>query len=369
MNKILVFAGIISILFVGCNHKNETKEIEDYTVYLDTITIADNSSILNKIINKKIETSSYSFVLTTSGIVKTIPNNYALIAAPFAGRITKSYIRLGQEVNAGTPIFEISSPSYFETGKAYYQAKEEKNLAYKNLKRQRDLLNKGVGTQKDVEEAEVNYAIKKQDFENALASLKVFQVDTSNLVLGQPLIVRSPIKGKIIENNIVIGQYIKEDSNPVATVAELNKIWVAGQVKEKDIRFINDSAEVEITPISFPEKIILGKIYHINSIIDEDTRSVQVLIECDNKDKIMKPGMYVTAKFTHTINNSIVIPSNAIFQKNDDSYVYIHCSKNKYVKRKIEIITEDTDSVIVKSGLTAGDEIIINDGFLLLEKK
>ena len=69
-------------------------------------------------------------------------------------------------MNAGSPVFEISSPSYYETGKAYYQTKEEMDLAYKNLKRQKDLLNKGVGVEKDLEEAEVNYALKKKDFEN-----------------------------------------------------------------------------------------------------------------------------------------------------------------------------------------------------------
>lgn len=368
MNKIIMIC-IASLIFVACNHDNEIKELGDYKVNKDTITIDDSSPILEKLVRQKVNTREYSFELTTSGTVKAIPNNYALIASPFAGRIAKSYVRLGQEVNAGAPIFEISSPTYYETGKAYYQSKEEMDLANKNFKRQKDLLNKGVGIQKDLEEAEVNYAIKKKDYENALASLKVFQVDTSDLVLGQPLIVRSPIKGKIVENNIVIGQYIKEDSDPVATVAELSKIWVAGQVKEKDIRYINDTAEVEINLISFPEKIIKGKIYHINSIIDEDTRSVQVLIECDNKDKIMKPGMYVTAKFIHSIENSIVVPSKAVFQMDDASYVFINIGKNKYLKQKIEILTEEKDSIVVKSGLKVGDEIIVNGGFYLLEEK
>lgn len=368
MNK-FIFVCIAALCLVACNNNNETKETTDYQVNKDTVILNENSPILKKLETQKVNTISYSFILTTSGTVKAIPNNYALIAAPFAGRIIKSYVRLGQEVNAGTPVFEISSPSFFETGKAYYQTKEEMDLAYKNLKRQKDLLNKGVGIQKDLEEADVNYVIKKKDFENASASLKVFQVDASKLVLGQPLIVRSPIKGTIVENNLVIGQYIKEDSDPVATVAELSKIWVAGQVKEKDIRYINDTAEVEITLISFPEKVIKGKIYHVNSIIDEDTRSVQVLIECDNKDKIMKPGMYVTARFNHKIERAIVVPSKAIFQMDDASYVFIHIAANKYLKRKIVTITEDKDSVIVKSGLKAGDEIIVNGGFYLLDKK
>jgi len=368
MNKIFMFC-IVAVCFAACNDNNNTTEVSSYKVNKDTVTISDSSPILNKLQRETVTNRSFEYELSTSGIVKAIPNNYALVAAPFAGRITKSFVRLGQQVSAGTPIFEISSPSYFETGKAYYQTKEEMDLALKNLNRQKDLLTKGVGVQKDLEEAQVNYAIKKQDFENASASLKVFQVNPSDLVLGEPLIVRSPIKGQIVENNIVIGQYIKEDSDPIATVAELSKIWISGQVKEKDIRYLTDSSEVEITPVSFPEKVIKGKIYHINSIIDEDTRSVQVLIECDNSNNNLKPGMYVTAKFIHNIQDVIVIPSEAVFQMNDASYVFIHHSGNIYIKQKIGIVTENTDSVIINSGLSSGDEILTNGGFLLLEEK
>lgn len=152
MNKIIMIC-IASLIFVACNHDNEIKELGDYKVNKDTITIDDSSPILEKLVRQKVNTREYSFELTTSGTVKAIPNNYALIASPFAGRIAKSYVRLGQEVNAGAPIFEISSPTYYETGKAYYQSKEEMDLANKNFKRQKDLLNKGVGIQKDLEEA------------------------------------------------------------------------------------------------------------------------------------------------------------------------------------------------------------------------
>jgi len=368
MHKMLI-VGIVALSFLGCNTEKPTKLSSDYEVVGDTITIAESSLIIKKLENAEISTSSYLFELATSGTVTAIPNNYALIAAPFAGRITRSFVRLGQEVDRNEPVFEISSPTYYETGKAYYQAKEEMDLASKNLNRQRDLLNKGVGVQKDFEEADVNYSIKRKDFENALASLKVFQVDTADLVLGQPLIVRSPIKGKIIENNIVIGQYLKEDSDPVATVAELKKVWVTGQVKEKDIRFINDTAHVEIQLVAFPEKVIIGRIYYINSVIDEDTRSIQVLIECDNKDKLMKPGMYATATFSHNIDHSIVIPSTAIFQMNDASYVFLHIGENKYLKKEIVTFSEDNDLVIVESGLNPGDQIIVNGGYYLLTEK
>ncbi len=365
MKRISV-ACLILLGIVACKRDTGTKEGGDYTFNGDIVTIADDSPILSKLVSHRVETGPYLFELVTSGTVKAIPNNYALVAAPFAGRITRSFIRLGQYVDKDAPVFEISSPSYYETGKAYYQAMEEMTLDLKNLERQKDLLSRGVGIQKEYEEAEVNYAMSRKDYENALASLSVYQVDTSDLVLGKPLIVRSPIRGTIVENNIVIGQYIREDSEPVATVAELSRVWVAGQVKEKDIRHIEDGAEAEIRLMAFPELNIRGRIYHINSIIDEETRSVQVLVECDNHDRIMKPGMYVNVRFTHNIKNVVIIPAKAVFQKEDHSFVFVSAGKNKYTRRVVEVETTDKGNVIVRSGLAQGEEIIADGGFYLL---
>jgi len=78
-------------------------------------------------------------------------------------------------------------------------------LAEKNLTRQRDLPASGVCIQKDLEEAEMTYELALRDCENCIPGLSVFRVRPEELVFGQPLIVRSPIKGKIIENEIVLG--------------------------------------------------------------------------------------------------------------------------------------------------------------------
>lgn len=359
----------IATLISSCAKKVESQEAGDYKTNGDTVMVPATSPILPKLKTETVSKGSYNFELTTSGAVEAIPNNYAQIAPPFAGRITKCCVRLGQKVKAGTPVFEISSPDFYETGKAYYQSKQEMELASKNYKREKDLLSKNVGVQKDVEEAEVNYELKKKEYENALASLKVYQINPKQLVLGKPLIVRSPIDGIIVDNKIVIGQYVKEDAEPVATVAQLNKVWVKGQVKEKDIRFIHVSDKVDVKPVSFPDVTIKGSIYHVNNMLDEETRSVGVIINCDNSNMLMKPGMYVAVEFHNSIENSIVIPSKAIFQEGDNCFVFQSVGNNKYVKRKIKTLSVEKDKTIVEAGLNVGDRIIVEGGFYFLDEK
>jgi len=359
----------IAWLAISCHNNTSPVSSANYTLKGDTILIPENSNLKEKLKTTLVSTVPYKHKLSASGVVKAIPNNYAQIASPFAGRIIKSFIKLGQRVAVNAPIFEISSPSFFEAGKAYYQSKQEMQLAEKNLRRQQDLLKNGVGIQKDLEEAEVTFELSKRTYENSIASLKVYHVNPDELVLGQPLIVRSPIAGEVISDNIVIGQYLREDAGPVSIVAELGKVWVVGQVKEKDINNIHESDEVEVDVAGMPGLRIHGLVYHISEMLDEETRSVEVFIECENKGRNLKPGMYVTAQFSEIADNSILIPSSAVLQLEESSFVFVKTKGNGYLKRLIQTSGTDNDRAILRSGLKPGEEIVTEGGFYLLDAK
>jgi len=366
--KYILFCCTLAIIVSCQNKKNHDQEAFVQAV-ADSIIIPGNRDLTARLKTVKISSEPYREKIVTSGIVKAIPNNYAEIASPFSGRIIRSFVCLGQRVEVGSPIFEISSPQFFETGKNFYQTKQEMILAEKNFKRQQDLLNNGVGTQKDLEEAELNYELTKRDFENSVASLKVYRVEPEDLVLGQPLIIRSPIRGEIVENKIVIGQYLKEDAEPVAIVAELSMVYVIGQLKEKDLNYLKQSDEVEIRMTGMPEVQITGKIFHIGDILDEATRSVQVYVLCENRELTMKPGMYVTSTFSGTSHNAILIPTKSLFQMEGSSFVFLSLGNDRYLKRKVDPNGSDNDRVIIKSGLKPDEEIVVEGGTLLLDIK
>lgn len=328
--------------------------------------VSPQSPIAGKLKISEAARELHQTTFNVSGVVKAIPSHYAEIASPFAGRVTRSFIRLGQKVSKGSPLFEISSPDFFETGKAYYQAKQEMELASKNLRREKDLYAHKVSAQKEVEEAEVNYELKKKDYENALAALKVFQIEPDQLVLGQPMIVRSPIVGEVVKNDIVIGQFMKEDADPVAVIADLNEVWVAANVKEKDMPLLSALKQVEISLVSQLNRTFSGSIYHVSELLDEDTRSVEVLIACDNKERLMKPAMYASVKLTDEAAETILIPTAAILQEENQAYVLVSLGDNKFLKQKIETSATDGDRSIITSGLQPGDKYVSDGAFYLL---
>lgn len=367
MRNVLIAAWML--LLVSCHSSASEPETNDYTLGGDTVNVPANSTLKAKIKIATIQTEPYQLQMLTTGTVKAIPTQYAEIAPPFQGRVTRSYLRLGMKTTPETPLFEISSPDFIEAQKVFFQEKSQMQQAEKTLKRQQDLIANGVGTQKDLEEAQTAFEVKKKELENAIIGIRIFNTNPDKLSFGQPLVVRSPIRGEVIENKVVLGQFIKDDAASVATVAELSKIWIVGQVKEKDIRFIHELDECNVKIAALPEKHIKGRVYHVSKIVDEATRSVEVLIEAANADHTLKPGMYVTVNFIDAPTTAILVPAKAILQSNDTSFVFIEASPGKYTKRKVETDRTENDRVVIKSGLNPGDKIISEGGFYLLEAK
>lgn len=351
------------LLLTACKNKQESELKSDYRIEGDTVYVADRL-LLEKIKISEAELKPYSKEVVTPGMVRPIPTRYTYVAPPFAGRVVKSYIRIGQPVKQGTSLFEISSPDFTSAQKDYFQALSSRELAKKDLKRKEDLMKNGVSSQKELEEAQNTLLVADKEFENASAALRVYQIDDpGTMILGQPLIVRSPISGEVIEDHIVTGQYLKDDADPIAIVADLSKVWITAQVKEKDIRFINMGSHLDIEISALPGTIIKGNVYHIEKAVGEETRSIQVLSVCDNTKGLLKLGMYTTMHFLSIPAEQIQIPEKALLQGEKDSYVFMQIAPAIFVKMPVTVETTKNGIAVISDGLRPGDKIISEGGY------
>ena len=369
MRKLIIPLSLIILFACGNGDNTDSSENRQYRVEGDYVIVPGDSPILQNVKIERVNISEYRATFAVSGTIRAIPSGYAEIAAPFSGRIVKSFVRLGQKVSAGSPIFEINSPTFFEAGKAYYQAKQEMELAQKNLNRERDLFANGVGVAKDMEEAEVNYELCKKEYENMYAAVKVYLIDPDEMTLGQPLIIRSPIAGEVVKSDIVIGQYIAEDAGPLAVVADLSKVWMVANVKEKDIHMVRGIEAVDIDLVALPGSSVSGNIYHIGGMLNEETHSVEVIIECDNRDFLVKPHMYGTVRFTIAPVMAVLIPNSAVLQDEETRYVLVSEGENRFRRANVNIASADNTRTVILSGLSADDSIVTEGAFYFIEAR
>ena len=352
-------------LMVACGNNNATKETVDITFEGDVIVINENSPILSQIVVQKAQLQEFESEFRTVGTVRPVVGKLAEIAPPFAGQIVKSSVRLGQKVNAGTPIFELNSSDFHEATKAYFAAQSENEVAQRNFNRQKELAANGVVSQRDLEQAQSEAHIAQQEYEQAAASLRLFNTDVDMLQMGQPLSIISPISGEVIKYDITIGGYVKEDADPVAVVADLSHVWVTALVKEKYFGAIKQGDRVEVFTDAHLNKTIWGSIYYIGEMLDEETRSLEVIVECNNVERDLKLGMFCEVHFLSSPIEAIILPSTAIMQELDSDYVLIEVAKGKFIRRKVETESVRENKVRIVNGITIDEQIVIEGGIYL----
>ncbi len=362
-NIIITTTLLLAFLFTACKKAETPDKGMAYTAKGDTIFLHADNSLQGKIILGESVSESVSKEVITAGTIQAIPTQFAYIAPPFSGRVTKSHIHLGQRVERNTPLFEIMSPDFTAVQKEFFQAQSEKEMAQKDLTRKEDLIKNGVGSQREYEEALNALRIAEKEYENAYSALKIYHVEPEQMVLGQALVIRAPISGNIIENNVITGQYLHSDTDPVAIVADLNEVWVTAQVKEKDIRFINEGDNMNIHVSALPDEVIQGTVYHIEEMVDEDTRSIKVLSICNNPDEMLKLGMYATVHFAGKVQEYTVIPEKAVLQGEDDSYIYVLHTDNVFVKQPVNIDFTKNGKAYLTKGLAHNKKIVCEGGY------
>ena len=363
-NRLFILAGLC-ILLASCKQNDTAQEGAEVQYNGDTIVVKESSPILEHLVIESVEPRDFSAGFKTVGTIRPVSGKYAEIAPPFSGRITKSFVELGRRVNAGAPVFELSSSEFFEAVKAYFAAQSANEVAQTNYSRQKELEANGVASKKELELARNEANISAQEWEQAKATLRIFNIDANSLQMGQALKVVSPIAGEVVKYDITIGSYVKEDADPLAIIADLSTVWVTALVKERNFGTIKKGEQVEVFTDAHPDQAIPGTIYHVGEMLDVETRSLEVIIACDNADRQLKPGMFCKVHFLNSPTKSIVLPATAIMQEQENDYVLIEASKGKYLRRKVETETVSIDEVVVLGGINQGENVVAKGGIYL----
>ena len=218
-----------------------------------------------------------------------------------------------------------------------------------------------------MDEASLQAENAYKELQQSISSLKIYNIDVSHLSMGESMKIVSPVAGEVVQYNVTVGEYLKEDAEPFATIADLEVVWIEALIKENNIGAIRKGGKVEVYTDANPGKVIWGNIYHIGDLLDEQTRSVPVLVECKNKERDLKPGMFTSVHFMAPPVKAIIIPSSALFQSEKSSFVFVKAGNGLYVKRNVDIEGTKGGRSHVIRGLSVGEEIVVDGGIFLTE--
>jgi len=235
--------------------------------------------------------------------------------------------------------------------------------AERDLRRKEDLHQRGIAAQRELEEARTGYEIALSEMEGANLKMRIFGIEEDNI--GKPLIVRSPISGRVVDLNVAPGEFIAEPEEPLMIIADLSSVWVTANIQEKDIRLINPGDEVIARFAAWPGEVYEGTVLFISDILDEETRSTRVRIEFENQDNKLKPGMFASVRFLSEPSEEIVLPPRAVLQRRDFTYVYVETAPFTFAMRTVRTGELFGDKLVILEGLHPGEQVIVHNAVML----
>ena len=104
----------------------------------------------------------------------------------------------------------------------------------------------------------------------------------------------SPIRGTVLEKMVVQNSPVKA-GDVLYRLANLESVWVYLDIYEYELERVQYGRSVELATESYPGETFAGRVWFISPVVSEETRTIKVLVNIENRDSKLKPGMYVSA--------------------------------------------------------------------------
>lgn len=328
------------------------------------VTVPVASPLRKRLVIGAVEPKAFARTIEAPGVIEAAPEKLVRITPPLGGRIVAMHHQLGDAVKAGEPLVTLDSP---DLGSAYNEQRKAQAAlmqARNELTRQKALLEEDISAKKDFEAAQLALAQAEDDARATTDRLAQFGV-TSQAASRREYTLRSPISGRVVDMRGSLGGYWNDNTTPIMTVADLSTVWLTANVSEKDLSqlFVGQPARIILN--AYPDREFDRKVNYIGDLLDPDTRTVPVRVALDNRQGLLKPGMFARASFSGASHRALLIPSTALLQSGLYTRVFVEQAPFRYVSHIVNVGVSTGDHVEVTSGLKAGERIVIRGGVLL----
>ena len=312
----------------------------------------------------KVVQQSLPETLDLAAKVQPDPTKVVRIFPPASGRVVAISVKPGDHVGRGQAVAVLNSSDVASARSDYAKASIEAGRATNAMERQKLLFDRGAAAEKDYIDARALADSSRAELARAKQRLELLNVSPSANSDNVPLI--APANGVVLDVSAAAGEFSKslESANPLITIADLNVVWIVGDVYEKDVAKVQRGRQVTITLQAYPDKAWSGHIDSISGALDPATRTLKVRVALPNPGQQLKPEMFGTIHVRAGMHQALVVPVAAIIREGNATTVFLnHAGKPE--QRMVTVGQTVDGNVEIVNGLRAGDEVAVEGAELL----
>lgn len=352
-NAITATLLLAALLAASCGNKNKDAEAksEEQPLILDQQDVA---SIQLESLN--------SGVLLTGSLQ---PAWIVSVKAQLPGTVATIRADRGTRVHAGQTLATIRAAGI--TGQAE-GARAAVAAAQANLSLAEQRLESATTLRKAGAMSEIDFKAAAAGYEAARAQLAAARAAAAGAAESAGHAnVRAPIAGVVGTRSIEAGEAVSS-GDELFTVVRSDYLELSGQVGIEQANQIRPGQPVVFTLDAYPDRSFQGEVSRIEPMADVNTRQVGVYVRMRNPGALVG-GQFASGRIlTSTVADALVVPDAAIRGSDNDRYVFV-VENGRAVKKSVHIGTSDlaTGRVEIRSGLTAGQTVIVAPGAMITE--
>lgn len=329
------------------------------------IVVPEGSPLRQQLVVAPAPSEATSDLIVLPGVIEADPARTAAVLAPLAGRILELKVALGDRVSQGQVLAIIDSPDLAQAHDDDEKAADSAELTRKKLERQQGQFKIGAASDQDLDQARSDYTQAAAEYTRTQARLKVLGAVADTGQRTAHLAVRAPIGGSVTALSVAPGNMVNDPTQPLMTIADLGVVWVTALAAEKDLESVQKNQDAEVRLAAYPERLLAGKVLFVSDVIEPDSRRAKLRIAFSNDGYRLKPNMFATVTLHGPKQTRTVLPTSALLINNDRTTVFVATAPWTFERRTVETQLEEGSSVTIRSGIQAGEQVVIKGGILL----
>lgn len=188
-------------------------------------------------------------------------------------------------------------------------------------------------------------------------------------------VLRAPVAGTLVYGKLQVGQEqvpVKAGDSvnegiELVKLMDLQQPVVRLNLHEIDAPRVHLGQTAQITLEAWPGLQLKGKVHRLLPIarrtLSNDQLELQGVtceIRLEKPDAHLRPGMTAQVKIRfEALDNVLTVPSQALIQKGQESYCWV-LENGTPVRHSLTLGPSDARQTVVRQGLKAGDQVILN---------
>lgn len=143
------------------------------------------------------------------------------------------------------------------------------------------------------------------------------------------------------------------------------KIWVYADIFAYESGLVKPGQKAKITSPAFPKMEYEGEIKTVDAVLNAMTRSLRARIEVEDKEKILKPEMFVDVTVEIPLGTNLAVPEQAVVDAGETKLVFVDKGEGHIEPREVKVGYLASGDYEILSGVSEGEKVVSSANFLI----